>query len=103
MITPEFNKGTEVCIMNSGFIFSRYQDMAKKLGAKNWKAQRRIKDGVIVTVINSCIEDQDGRIGWKRVMYLVKDKNGYEYVAGENGLERIIKTGWFSKKIRETK
>jgi len=85
----KFEKGDLVVIKSSGLAYNSYVKMAKKLKATNWKKHRiRIKDGAIVTIINSFEE-----------YYLIRDSKGYEYIFSEKGLKSFGENGWFSKQL----
>lgn len=49
---PEFSLGSRVRITDKGWCFSRFSDMARSMGLKNWREEAPIDNGMEGTVFS---------------------------------------------------
>jgi len=73
----KFKKGNKVKVVNSGQVYSGFDEMAKKLKLKNWEDGKFVRSGIVGKIVNISgyhvgITTQEG-----------------DFVIGEEGLELV--------------
>jgi len=93
-MNPRFKKGDIVYVVREGDAYIRFDKIAKYLKATNWIPYKELKNDTEVTVINFGFSGYVYKTDNSIPIYLVKDKEGFEYGIMETGI-----TGWFSYEL----
>lgn len=88
----KYTKGSKVKIVRKGMLYSQFEKWAKRKGATNWEAGRYPDIYELFTVVASGLhtpEDINGYTKCNRLLVLIEDKYGRQFIMEDRGLESI--------------